>query len=38
MAHSKLRLSLLASTVLALGATPAAAADYFERVATWRCS
>jgi hypothetical protein len=35
MAHSKSRLSLLASAVLALGATPAAAADYFERVATW---
>jgi DNA-binding beta-propeller fold protein YncE len=35
MAHSNLRLSLLGSAALALVATPAAAADYFERVATW---
>jgi len=34
MAHSNLR-RLLASSALLLGATPAAAADYFERVATW---
>ena len=35
MAPSTLRLSLLGSVALALAATPADAADYFERVATW---
>ena len=35
MAHCRLRLSLLASAAVALGAAPAAAADYFERIATW---
>jgi hypothetical protein len=34
MAHCELRLSLFASTALLLAATPADAADYFERVAT----
>jgi Esterase-like activity of phytase len=34
MAHSNLRVTLLATTVVALGAAPAGAADYFERVAT----
>jgi hypothetical protein len=34
MADSKLRLTLLAGTALLLGTAPAAAAGYFERVAT----
>jgi hypothetical protein len=34
MAHSNLQVILLATTAVALGAAPAAAASYFERVAT----
>jgi hypothetical protein len=34
MAHSNLRVTLLATTAVALGGAPAAAATYFERVAT----